>query len=214
MVRGSENTMVNIKGYRMKTLVILCGVTLSLAWFGCSEQSSTEAVTVVTGKLVSVSNLYANDSTAKKTFFRLSDSTVVTGSDTATNAWDIAFYKTTIYTNSGTSGSGNGGALVLTGTDFHALKTVPDGTFRTDSAGTPAVPTGSGSGWYVYDATRHTINPAAGVVLIIKTGTGKYAKLQIQSYYKNAPAMPSMTDASGYYSFRYFYQPDGSKNLE
>ena len=59
------------------------------------------------------------------------------------------------------------------------------------------------------------VSPIAGRVIIVKTADGKFAKLEILSYYKNAPATPNaMTDMARYFTFRYVYQPDGSKKLE
>ena len=43
-------------------------------------------------------------------------------------------------------------------------------------------------------------------IYVVKTGTGKYAKVWFKSYY-------SATNLSGYVTFQYKYQPDGSKNL-
>jgi hypothetical protein len=37
--------------------------------------------------------------------------------------------------------------------------------------------------------------------------------MEVISYYKGAPAQPVSTDESGYYTFRYVYQPDGSRGF-
>ncbi|MFO7444722.1 MAG: HmuY family protein [Ignavibacteriaceae bacterium] len=150
----------------------------------------------------------------KTTYFRFSDSTIVTGADTVTNKWDIAFKSTTIYTNSGSSGPGQGGAVVFRNSNFEDVQAVPDTGINTDAVGAPAVPTGSGNGWYNYNFSTNLISPVPGVVIVIRTGEGKYAKVQILSYYKDAPSNPTGTEPSRYYTFKYLYQPDGSKSLE
>jgi hypothetical protein len=44
-------------------------------------------------------------------------------------------------------------------------------------------------------------------IYIVKTATGKYAKVWFKSYY-------NASNTSGHVTFEYKYQPDGSKNLE
>ncbi|NSL88715.1 hypothetical protein ECE50_017875 [Chitinophaga sp. Mgbs1] len=51
-------------------------------------------------------------------------------------------------------------------------------------------------------------------VILIKTAKGKYAKLQILSVYKDSPANPDRDNKTGYLSFRYAIQMDGSKKLD
>jgi hypothetical protein len=54
------------------------------------------------------------------------------------------------------------------------------------------------------------VTPIAGRVLAIRTALGNYAKIEIQSYYQNAPTAPTSANPSGYYTFRYVYQPNGT----
>ncbi|WP_324679269.1 HmuY family protein [Hymenobacter sp. GOD-10R] len=147
------------------------------------------------------------------TFYSLADNKEVPYTDSASTKWDVAFRSTTILTNGGASGPGQGGAQVYTGL-FDELKAVPETAFAVDAAATKAIPTGSGQGWYNYNSTTHLVTPIAGKVLVIRTATGKYAKMEVTSYYKDAPASPTLSTPSGYYSFRYLYQPDGSRNLQ
>ena len=89
--------------------------------------------------------------------------------------------------------------------------TVADPTLiKGDSIGVKALTTGSGNGWYEYIADKHVIYPISGVTLVIKTHDGKYAKMEIDNYYKGNPALSSIatTDAAGYYTFSYVYQPN------
>lgn len=146
------------------------------------------------------------------TFYSLADGKEVPYTDSASTKWDLAFRGTTVLTNSGTSGPGQGGAQVKLGL-FAEMLTAPDAGYAVDGTA-KAIPTGSGNGWYNYNSTTHVISPIAGRVLMIRTATGKYAKVEITNYYKDAPATPAGTEPSGYYSFRYLYQPDGSINLK
>lgn len=156
----------------------------------------------------------------KFTFYSLETNSIIPNSDSATNKWDLGFRGTTIITNNGTSGPATGGAFVYVGT-FDALSTVPaDSTFRTDNAPAAyAITTGSGKGWYSYNPTANLITPIPGRVLVIRTASGKYAKVEIQNYYKGGVTLDAgASDAEKlskqrYYKFRYIYQPDGSKNF-
>lgn len=53
------------------------------------------------------------------------------------------------------------------------------------------------------------ISLIAGKIIVIKTNDGKYAKLEIVSYYKNITG-----SETPYYTFNYKYQPNGSRTLE
>lgn len=147
------------------------------------------------------------------TFYSLADGKEVAYTDSASTKWDLAFRGTNVLINGGTSGPGQGGAQVKDGL-FAEQKVVPDTPFAVDAATAKAIPGGSGNGWYTYNSTTHVISPIAGKVIFVRTATGKFAKLEITNYYQGAPATPAATTPSGYYSFRYVYQPDGSKNLQ
>jgi hypothetical protein len=147
------------------------------------------------------------------TFYSLTEGKEIAYPDSATSKWDLAFRGTTILVNGGVSGPGQGGAQVKSGL-FNELTTAPETGYAVDAASAKAIPTGSGNGWYNYNPTTHVVAPIAGRVIFVRTATGKYAKLEVTSYYQGAPANPTGTEPSGYYSFRYVYQPDGSRNLQ
>ena len=58
------------------------------------------------------------------------------------------------------------------------------------------------------------ITPIAGVTLVIRTADGKYAKMQIISYYKDAPQLIDPNGQTRMYTFRYVYQPNGTKKFQ
>ncbi len=180
----------------------------------------------VNGNVVTVKNLPADTIVAigatgpygagKFTYFNVATNQIVVNADTSNNNWDLAFGGTTIKVNCGTSGPGNGGAFVYTGT-FDAFTQVPtDSTFRTDNAASYAITKGSGKGWYNYDGPNNIVSAIPGRVLVIRTATGKYAKVEILHYYKgNVTPSTTASDSikafdSRYYSFRYTYQANGS----
>ncbi|HAS46309.1 MAG TPA: hypothetical protein DCS93_37860 [Microscillaceae bacterium] len=145
-------------------------------------------------------------------YFSFEKGTTVSASEN----WDIGFKGTTLIFNSGVSGSGQGGAVIKTGT-FDELTEAPESTeFRQDTNSEFAVPTGSDNGWYNYSGPpTFLITPIAGRIIMVKTFDGKYAKVEVLSYYKDAPTQPNaLSDQSATYTFRYMYQADGSRTLK
>jgi hypothetical protein len=203
-------------------------VIISTSIVACTKSDSTTVmpVTSVTVKdlpadtVVGLSAQGIPITNGKYTFYSLEKNAIVPNSDSATTKWDVAFMATRIITNGGTSGTGLGGAFVYTGL-FDALTTIPtDSTFKTDNAPTSyAITTGSGKGWYNYDGVTNLITPLAGRVLVIRTASGKYAKMEIVSYYKGGVTLPATaTDADKlnkqrYYTFRFAYQSNGTKTF-
>jgi hypothetical protein len=63
------------------------------------------------------------------------------------------------------------------------------------------------------------VSPIAGRVLVIRTATGKFAKIEILNYYKGGVTLPATASVSDklfkqrYYTFRYAYQPNGAKTF-
>ena len=153
------------------------------------------------------------------TYYSLSTGAVVPASDSATNKWDIAIRSTTIIINGGALRAGTASALVLNGTAFDSVSEAPATGYANDTLATTklAIPTGSGNGWYNHAVVApNTITPKPGVVIVLKTASGKYAKIEILSYYKGNPVIGSTTpvEKARLYTFRYFVQTDGSRNLK
>jgi hypothetical protein len=204
-------------------------LTLSSILFSCTKDETTVALPVTA---ITVSNLPADTvlgintttgmpfSAGKYTFFSLERNAIVPNTDSASTQWDLAFASNKILTNGGTSGKGLGGAFVYVGL-FDDLKSIPsDSVFKTDNAPASfAVTFGSGKGWYVYDQLTSLITPLAGRVLVIRTASGKFAKVEIINYYKGGVTLPITASDSDklskqrYYTFRYAYQPNGSKTF-
>ena len=154
--------------------------------------------------------------TGNFTLFSLRENKIIANTDSASTKWDIGFRGSTIIVNGGTIRTGKGGAYIFGGL-FEELQEVPETqTFKQDNSPTDlAITSGSGKGWYNYDPTTHVISPIAGKILVIRTADEKYAKVEIVSYYKNAPADPTTAplEDSRYYTFRYVVQTDGSKKF-
>ena len=208
---------------------IAMGLGLSIALVACTKDEETIVVPV---SAITVKDLAADtvtglgldgrpQSAGTTTYYSLVDNKIIASSDAASTKWDIAFSSTKITVNCGTSGPGIGGAFVFKGL-FDDLKTLPvDSTFATDNsnAASFAIPLGSGRAWYTYDGLTTLVSPIAGRVLVIRTATGKFAKIEIISYYKGGVTLPASASVNDklfkqrYYTFRYAYQPNGSKTF-
>lgn len=188
-------------------------VTLPLLLPACLTSRTAPAPAVAT-----VADLDARGEDGHFTFYSLRDGAVVPVADSASTEWDLAFKSTTILVNGGTSGPGEGGVVVLEDTSFAAVTEAPppeayvvdEGTDRMETA----IRGGAGNGWYDYDFATGIVSPRP-VVLAVRTADGRYAKVQIESYYLGAPGPDEIAPDAGFrfYTFRYLLQPDGSRRL-
>lgn len=189
--------------------VFLCVCSFFTACKQPSDSSLPTAEFSTSGSTVTVKNLNA-DSEDRFTLLNLQTQTIVPNSDSATTKWDIGFRKTTIIVNGGKIRTGQGGMVRLTDQKYADLKEAPASGYRTDDAeDNLALTAKSGEGWYLYTVT--TIIPIKDIVLVVRTADGtKYAKLEMQSYYKDA-VTPSITAQTRYYAFRYQVQTNGTR---
>jgi hypothetical protein len=147
------------------------------------------------------------------TFYSLRENEMLTTADSATTAWDVAFRGTDLIVNGGTTGPGNGAVQIVEGT-FDEVLEAPETGWNVASAEAPAIPPGSGSGWYNYNPATNIVSPIPGRVVLIRTADGLYAKLSVVSYYRGAPDTPTAESESRYVTFDYVLQPDGSRQFE
>ncbi len=106
------------------------------------------------------------------------------------SAWDLAFKRDIIHTNSGDAGPGKGGAVMVT-TAFDALSSAGSASperevwfdascnLYTDAVG--GIKT-TFSGWYDYDATTNHLTPHPGA-WVVRAADGSLYKLAIVNYY-------------------------------
>jgi len=138
--------------------------------------------------------------------------------------WDIAFakeYNSYVSVNNGTDNGSFGyggaatGAMIVINQAYDQVKEAPsDATFSSNGITSAGWDPGSGNGWYFYDLKTHIAVPVLNRTYVLRTAEGKYAKLQLISMYQGAPA--TVTDLNWpapYFTFRYFVQQDGSRNL-
>ena len=212
----------------IKNIQILALLILFIGFTSCSNDDDTPTELLVSATVSeTISNMHApqqggQGQPVSGDYAKFDFST----GQTTTNAtdWDIAFRGTSIIVNGGESlgttdepnRTGDAAAYIVNGT-LAAITNVDTALFEQDSSTGTAIPSGSGNGWYIYAGPpTHLINPTPGKILVFKTRDGKYAKVEILSYYKDAPANPdAFVNESRYFTFNYVYQPNtGSTTFE
>jgi len=201
----------------MKTIKLLTLLAIFVGFSSCSNDDDDDPV-ILQVESESVSNLFApviggrdemgNEIPESGEFTKFNFSTgTITTSETD---WDIAFRSTSIIINGGVSfgatdepdRTGNAAAYFETQT-LAGVGIVDTSSFEQDSVNGYVL-----TNWYEYNPVSHIISPTAGKILVIRTHDGKYAKLEILSYYKDAPAEITQETESRYYTFNYVYQPN------
>ncbi|MBB6107947.1 HmuY protein [Mucilaginibacter lappiensis] len=164
-------------------------------------------------------------STGFKTFyFSFSTNAKIDSGQKKTSQWDIAFakeYNSYVSINSGTNDASYGfggtgkGKMVAVNKAYDQVTQAPaDDEFAINGITATGWDSGSGNGWYFYDLKTHLAVPVKNRTYVLVTADGKFAKLEMVSMYKGAPAV--VTDLNWpapYFTFRYFVQQDGSRNL-
>ena len=140
--------------------------------------------------------------------------------------WDLAFtgpYNSEIFVNNahqkdnpGLGGAATQTAVVLIENAYDKVTTAPsDAQF--DQSSTTKIGWAaslSSDGWFRYSDKDHLMQALPNRTYAIRLPDGKYAKLQLVSAYKgNPPVVTNVNWPAPYYTFRYFVQQDGSKNL-
>ena len=203
----------------MKTNFLKLSLLALVLFITSCNNDDNDAAPVVETK--TVTNLYAPQTGGQGqpeggafTKFSFSENAIVT-----TDKWDIAFRGTTIIVNGGAKigitdepeRTGSGAVSIVSGI-FASVTTFPaTATFAQDGASTYAFPISGTNAWYDYNSSTHIVSAKAGKVFVVKTHDGKYAKFEILSYYKDAPAVPdATTSASRYYTFNFAYQANST----
>ena len=198
----------------MKKQTFLTTLFVSIIFLSCSnDDDSTKPLAIETNQVTNLEATQSSDYTVNPPAitgdyikFSFETGAVATG-----NYWDIAFRGTTILVNGGDSfgddqpeRTGNAGAYIQTGT-MAGVTSVNESLFLQDSSTGLAITTGSGNGWYNYNPETHIISPIAGKILVVRTHNGKFAKLEILSYYKD---MNTESGEDQHYTFNYVFQPN------
>ena len=209
----------------LKTITVLFIATI-LSFSACkkdeeiidNDASSTLKTATVT---LSNSEMYKDD----WIYFSFETEAEVRGIDSTNfnsrTDWDIAFHSRLGRTNGGNSGIGKAGIFDTQITNYSSIIHVDTNLLVNDT--TVQLITGIGNMGPAYksvpgnatfdsafdvDYTQHPPTyTATKNTFVLRTAKGKYAKIQIQSYFDDH-------GVSGHITFRYTYQTDGSTDLK
>ena len=173
--------------------------------------SVTQPPTVVAPQLDVVNFTINATSREAWAYFSLAKGDVVEVADPLNSMdWDLGFQRTKVITNGGVSGPGKGGAVLLKDVDFEGVKEAPAGGYAVDSGQNLAIAAQSEEGWYIYTGPpNHWILPLEKRVFVVQAADGTYAKIRFIGYYKDNDNKKD----SGFITFEYVHQPDGSLNF-
>lgn len=143
-----------------------------------------------------------------------------------TDQWDLAFtaqYNSEIYLNNATieknpgfNGPVQNTAIVMIDRPYSEIDEAPsDDTFKnTNIIKIGMAETSYAAGWFFYNFNNHLAVPVKNRTWVLRLSNGNYAKLELISMYQgNPPEVTNMRWPAPYFTFRYYVQPDGSKNL-
>lgn len=204
-------------------LVFMALISLVMVSSSCTKDEDEE-VTPLSGDLktgdiiLSRKTDYGND----WIYYSFEEGKEVDSTDHSTSlSWDIAFNRYNVRTNSGLSGSGQGGAYDAGEMDFSSvLEANETGYIVDDTIQIVEAFTGQGVDYMTStgnDAFKGCIEMEHGNqgpsyeandhVYIIKTANGKYAKVWIKGYY-------SESGTSGFINMKYAYQAGDGRKFE
>ena len=140
--------------------------------------------------------------------------------------WDLAFtgpYNSEVYVNDkkyrynpGFEGNAES-AVVMLEQQYDLVDQAPSDQVFDASTITKIgwASSASANGWFFYSLSTHIMQAIPNRTYAIRLPDGKYAKLQLINAYKGNP--PSVTDLNWpapYFTFKYYVQQNGSKNLK
>lgn len=138
-------------------------------------------------------------------YVRFSAGGVVTVAGSVLPDWDIAFRRFQVVTNSGaTNPAGRAGVRDMGPVPFETVREAPEKGYLVDAPTGDRIQTENPSlkRWYDYDYAVHRLKPKPNVY-VIRTADGRYAKIQVLSYY-------GPQKEAGWVTLRFGVTPEGS----
>lgn len=201
-----------MKNFRLKnTILILAAIIM----FSACDDDETEPTS--SDKLEVITKQVEATSYTDWVYYSFSEKAVVNVTDPKTETnWDIGLKRNNFRTNSGASGSGLGGAYDAGIIDFDSYIAAPETGYTVDvelqafDLNTMEYYTTTANEvldtWGEFTEDMPPTFNTSNNVFAVQTADGKFVKMIVQSYYG--------ANGSGYITFKYVYQADGSTNLE
>jgi len=199
-------------------------IGLSLVATSCKKDKTTEEEkdNTITVSLSSKNNLKVDH----WVYYSFDTKAEVSGIDSSnfktSDNWDIAFHSRHVRLNGGTSGQGMAEAFDAGVVDWNSVKEAVQSGYSADALVDKVLYAGNGptgpimiatdlnkvfENAFKFDANTHPPTYLANKnVYIIKTRTGKYAKIMITDYYNDK-------GVSGYITFKYVLNTEGERTF-
>jgi len=194
---------------------------LSLVATSCKKDEPTDETPADNTITVSLSKKN-NEMVDHWVYYSFETKAEVSGIDSSnfktSDKWDIAFHSRHVRLNGGTSGQGKAEAYDAGAVDWESIKKAPESGYTKDEFVDSVLYAGNGptgpimmgtdlnkvfENAFNFDATTHPPTYSASKhVYVIKTRTGKYAKIMLTDYYNDK-------GESGYISFKYDLNTEG-----
>lgn len=212
----------------LTSISLLC--LLSLGFNGCKDDESSTTAPDNTNKTLTIKTVFDLEPNLADgwLYYSFDTESIIPASQAETDLWDIKFraldfdpdkpetYKVLINTyiskgfiflNSGTVNV-NGKTLgIVMDSSYTQLTTAPaDANFKQDDTTYAGVTSKSiiTNQFLVYSgAPNHAVSQKSSNVLVLKTKSGIYVKMQLLSMYKGHPETPTTKDDVGFYSIAY-----------
>lgn len=191
----------------MKLFNFLLGAGLLIGFTSCEKDPLTQPkIDATTAELLVSGDLKSTDFT----LFSFADGKSLPSSERQSEKWDFGLTGVTFAFNSGSSGPGKAGVIIVQDVFDNILEAPESGYLVDKSVSEPAV---LGTSWFNYSQTQ--FSPKAGVVFLVKTAKGNYAKMEVL---KADPTddtgkivIPQTRPTKFKYTIRYVHQPDGRR---
>ncbi|MCX2482253.1 HmuY family protein [Pedobacter sp. MR2016-24] len=208
---------------------ILIAVAMIATMPACTKENNVPELedgvsTVIRDLEGDIGNTVGSGKPFEPFYFSFKTGAKVESNKKVSTEWDIAFakeYNSYVSINNGTSdqsfgfGAAGKGAMIVVNKAYNQVTEAPsDAEFTNNAITSAGWDSGAGNGWYFYELKTHIAVPVINRTYVLRTAEGKYAKLQLISMYKGAPATVSdLNWPAPYFTFRYYVQQDGSRNL-
>jgi hypothetical protein len=151
------------------------------------------------------------------TFFSFADGKEIPAGDSISTKWDFGLRSLTFIINSVASGPGNAYVKIVD-QPYSGVKTAAVNNWRYDTTTTRRAIT-SFKEWATY--SNQVLSPLPGKTFLFVTATGKYVKMEMikaDALKSNGeiipPGTPGAFPSKFKYTFRYFYQKNGTPNFD
>ncbi len=191
----------------MKLFKFLVVFGLFLGFTSCEKDPLTQPkIDATTTELLVSGDLKSTDFT----LFSFADGKSLPSTERQSEKWDFGLTGVTFAFNSGSSGPGKAGVIIVQDVFDNILEAPESGYLADKSASEPAV---LNTAWFTYSQTQ--FSPKAGVVFLVKTAKGNYAKMEVlkadPTDDSGKTVSPPTRPTKFKYTIRYVYQSNGKR---